>query len=1265
MKYKIAFAVNHLSTGGMPRFVYNSIKYLDRDKYQPFLFEASHAHIDEIRNQILDLPNLTHHLVNKGQFIDFVYKYGIDLIHYHDWDKYARPVDIPSIETVHNPFLHTHEIGHADLYLLISEHQIKHYQGMNYKKIDTFIDNNEFNLDRFANKQQKIRNQYNFPQDKKIVMCIGILASYKNQAQLLKLWDPDLATLVFVGPLAENFKSYWEPLVNNYSNDRIIFMGAQKDIPSLLSIADVVINCSKFEGCCLSNLEAGAMKRPLVVSNIKQNTDIWDNDKTALVRPVDASFVEGIEFLLNNNEFASQLGEKAYKMVNEQFSVEKYTAKMDQIYGDTLEDDLISKRKKGGILYLTPGTGIEIPPKGWGGVEKVISELQKSFRSKGYTFDIADKESISLEDIKQYDFVHCHFFYNANWLYQQEIPYYLTIHDPYVFLSDSLFSKYEDPIKNSIKTIVSSNFMIERFERFSNKIIKIPTGVDTDFFIPNYEGEKDYLLCVGKTDKRKGFHLALQAAQELNLSIKIVGPRGDGHDLIEAILTEYKQADYLGEVSINDLRSIYQNAWCLVHPSSSETGPSLVVLEAMASGLPVIATKVCCSDFDHKGVIACERNVKGITEAILKIIGIDGENPTFIDFGRNNRKIVENNYTWDKISNQYIKLLYSQESHPPVPPKTPPLTQEPIKSQTKDTKNNCIVKYTSQGLRLEIPPESPSHTYQFKVFKNGNLSYENTIESSSDNGKWIEGYGPIWYTQYAYEVSRDGEIIEEDIFDLADKEVLIEIIPHTLGDTLAWVPYTEKFRQKHKCNLTVRANYNNLFKEIYPSIRFVDKIPDNKDFYFTYKLNVFKDEHKHHLISWRYIPLQQVATDMLGLEYSDENIDLTIHAKKRQFQGKYICIAPRSTMRCKEWNYRYNRGKEAWQKVVDKLRLEGYQIIWISREDCFLNNVIDKSGDLPLEDRITDLTSADFFIGLPAGLSWLAHACNTHVFMITGFSYDWCEFQTNITRISRNDVCRGCFNEDFEWTREWNWCPSNKQFQCTQFITPEHVIQAIHEWEKQEEFPAIPTNHQFQNPPTSLKTQIHANLLYWLVRELNPRYVVELGTYRGHTTLYLAKALKDCPQGEKLFTIDKFECDITDSSKKAITPQDVKKTLTQNKLANMVKIIKGNTLDAIHQIPQVGFAFIDACHTYTIAKKDFENTWTILQPGGIIALHDTGEWPGLVKLIKELQKEKYHFIEFFKDNGLTLVQKPYTHPGGFYTEYSAKEAQTWLSTNDR
>jgi len=76
-------------------------------------------------------------------------------------------------------------------------------------------------------------------------------------------------------------------------------------------------------------------------------------------------------------------------------------------------------------------------------------------------------------------------------------------------------------------------------------------------------------------------------------------------------------------------------------------------------------------------------------------------------------------------------------------------------------------------------------------------------------------------------------------------------------------------------------------------------------------------------------------------------------------------------------------------------------------------------------------------------------------------------------------------------------------------------------------------------------------------------------------------------------------------------------------------------------IPPFEFAFIDADHAYEAAKQDFQNCWEKLKSGGIIAMHDTASWPDLAKLIDELRAE-HQMIEFFRDEDLTLIQKPAT-----------------------
>jgi autotransporter strand-loop-strand O-heptosyltransferase len=113
-----------------------------------------------------------------------------------------------------------------------------------------------------------------------------------------------------------------------------------------------------------------------------------------------------------------------------------------------------------------------------------------------------------------------------------------------------------------------------------------------------------------------------------------------------------------------------------------------------------------------------------------------------------------------------------------------------------------------------------------------------------------------------------------------------------------------------------------------------------------------------------------------------------------------------------------------------------------------LTNVINKTGNLPLEDRINDIKYAKLFIGVGSGLSWLSWAMNTPTIMISGFSYPYTEFQ-DCERIFNDDsnICGGCFNRHWLNPGDWEWCPDHqntqRHFECTKTIPPSQVINSI------------------------------------------------------------------------------------------------------------------------------------------------------------------------------------------------------------------------------
>jgi len=262
--------------------------------------------------------------------------------------------------------------------------------------------------------------------------------------------------------------------------------------------------------------------------------------------------------------------------------------------------------------------------------------------------------------------------------------------------------------------------------------------------------------------------------------------------------------------------------------------------------------------------------------------------------------------------------------------------------------------------------------------------------------------------------------------------VYIDIAPPTLGDNVAWIPYVEEFRKVNNCEVLCRSKYNNLFKLAYPKIRFVDHIPQEQ---ITHQLAFYSDKEQ----SWRTLPLQHQAAKQLGLPLSDIRPKIDI-GPTTGFKKKYVTIGTESTMACKEW-----QNPTGWQDVVNHLNKLGYLVINSSLDGKKLNGCMNVDDDTPIERTAKIIKHSEFFIGLGSGLSWLAHALNKKVIMISGFSDPFCEFKEDCIRIQNPNVCHGCIHDtSLEYDRnDWLWCPRKKDFECTKQISAQMVIDAI------------------------------------------------------------------------------------------------------------------------------------------------------------------------------------------------------------------------------
>jgi glycosyltransferase involved in cell wall biosynthesis len=124
-------------------------------------------------------------------------------------------------------------------------------------------------------------------------------------------------------------------------------------------------------------------------------------------------------------------------------------------------------------------------------------------------------------------------------------------------------------------------------------VIKVPNGVDAQFFHPPDPGERDELrakwnvqgptvLAVARHVPKKGLDLLVRAAKETSsFDVVFVGPETEVLDAPE------EGCRGLGILAQAQIAELYRAADLFVLPSQGE-GLPLVVLEALASGLPVL-----------------------------------------------------------------------------------------------------------------------------------------------------------------------------------------------------------------------------------------------------------------------------------------------------------------------------------------------------------------------------------------------------------------------------------------------------------------------------------------------------------------------------------------------------------------------------------------------------------------------------------------------------------------------------------------------------
>lgn len=279
--------------------------------------------------------------------------------------------------------------------------------------------------------------------------------------------------------------------------------------------------------------------------------------------------------------------------------------------------------------------------------------------------------------LPNYDIVHAH------WLIPQGIvqsffkkPYIVTGHGGDVTsMNKGIFRKLKIRcLKRARQVTVVSEHLKNKVQELVSEInpLIIPMGVDVSkfgkqYYVSNYfeQGEKKVVLFVGRLVEKKGVTYLIDAMKSIDALLVIVGDGPLRKDLQKQAAEIRDKVIFLGAKTHEELKVIYASADVFVAPSvtakdGDQEGFGLVMLEAMASGLPVIANNsggISQLIINEVNGLLCKE--KCVQELAVKIKCLLNDNDLKCKISNNIKKMIRE-YDYEMIAKKYIGIIKNE-----------------------------------------------------------------------------------------------------------------------------------------------------------------------------------------------------------------------------------------------------------------------------------------------------------------------------------------------------------------------------------------------------------------------------------------------------------------------------------------------------------------------------------------------------------------------------------------------------------------------------
>lgn len=374
-KKNVVWVIDVLGRGGAENLMVPSLKYLNKDRFNPRVCVFREKYGNPIAKELMHLGipvdffdvDRLRDLSVIPRLLRYFRQHKVDLVHTqlefaNTFGNIVSKLDgVPSVCTLHTmetPTWGTKKYFHlklmrwslrmfCDKIITVAadarQHYLTHGKDSPEKVITIY---NGIDLSRFKELSKeahnRLRESLGIPQKAPLIITVAVLRPAKGIQYMLKAFPDILGTLPDAYYLVVGDGEYRNKL-GQMANDlgmgeRVKFAGFRQDVPYLLAISDLFVLPTLEEVLPTVLAESMAACRPIVVSAVGGVPEMVQDGVNGLLLPPREPklLAEGCIRLLSNPKEAHKLGKAGWEIVNERFNILKQVKKLGNIYEELL-----------------------------------------------------------------------------------------------------------------------------------------------------------------------------------------------------------------------------------------------------------------------------------------------------------------------------------------------------------------------------------------------------------------------------------------------------------------------------------------------------------------------------------------------------------------------------------------------------------------------------------------------------------------------------------------------------------------------------------------------------------------------------------------------------------------------------------------------------------------------------------------------------------------------------------------------------------------